>query len=119
MYMEGSSQLGEETEADFMERAKDMPLEERLSAFNKNMATNGHIAQDAATFVVGKGKWLTANYEAGDVVLHNPYMIHAAAKNEDFETGRIRLSTDLRFYEEGSGVDERWMRKYWTPDDGL
>lgn len=119
MYIEGSSQLGKDMEADFMERAKDMPLEERLSGFNKNMAANGQLAQNAVTFGAGKGKWITANYEAGDVVFHNPYMIHGAVKNEDFETGRIRLSTDLRFYEEGSKLDERWMKKDWAPDDGL
>jgi phytanoyl-CoA hydroxylase len=119
MYIEGSTQIGKTMEADFMERAKDMPDEERLSGFNKNMAANGQLAQDAASFGAGKGKWLTANYEAGDVVFHNPYMIHGAVKNEDCETGRIRLSTDLRFYEEGSDLDHRWMQKYWAPDDGL
>lgn len=48
----------------------------------------------------------------------NPYMIHGAIKNDD-PAGRIRLSTDLRFYEEGSDLDTRWMRGVWTPDDGL
>ncbi|KAG0647550.1 hypothetical protein D0Z07_6824 [Hyphodiscus hymeniophilus] len=119
MYMEGSSQLGKEIERDFTERAKDMSPEERLSGFNRNMAEGGQLAQDAAAFGRDEGKWLTADYEAGDVVFHNPYMIHAAVKNEDFETGRIRLSTDLRFYEEGSKLDERWMQKFWTPNDGL
>ena len=58
----------------------------------------------------GKGKlrWLVGNYEAGDVVFHNPWMIHAATKNED-EYGRIRLASDLRFYEEGAAIDERWI----------
>ena len=119
MYIENSSRLGRAMEADFMERAQSLPEEERLSGFNRNMAANGQLAQDAATFGAGKGRWLTANYEAGDVVFHNPYMIHGAVKNEDFETGRIRLSTDLRFYEEGSKMDERWMQRFWAPDDGL
>jgi phytanoyl-CoA hydroxylase len=121
MYIEGSSQLGKNVEADFMARARSdgMTEEERLSGFNRNMGASGQLAQDAATFGKGKGKWITANYEAGDVVFHNPYMVHGAVKNEDFETGRIRLSTDLRFYEEGSRLDERWMKAYWAPDDGL
>jgi phytanoyl-CoA hydroxylase len=119
IYMEGSSQIGRVMEAEFMERAKDMPEEERLSGFNKNMGAHGQLAQDAAEFGRGKGRWLTANYEAGDVVFHNPYVIHAAGKNEDFETRRIRLSADLRFYEEGSSLDHRWMQKAWTPGDGL
>ena len=52
------------------------------------------------------------------MVFHNPYLLHGAAKNED-PLGRIRLSTDLRFYEEGAALDERWMRQVWSPDDGL
>jgi hypothetical protein len=34
-------------------------------------------------------------YEAGNVVAHDPFMMHASAVNEDYE-GRIRLATDLR-----------------------
>ena len=119
MYLEDSSKLGEAIEVDFMERAKDMSLEDRVSAFNKNMTRDGQLAHNAITFQGGKGRWLTANYEAGDVVFHDQYMIHGAVKNEDFETGRIRLGSDLRFYEEGSGIDERWMKKTWEPTDGL
>ena len=58
-----------------------------------------------------------ADYEAGDVVFHDPYMIHTSTRNED-AARRIRLSTDLRFYREGSDLDARWM-KFWTPGDGL
>lgn len=44
-------------------------------------------------------------------------MIHAATKNED-ERGRIRLASDLRFYEDGAAVDRRWM-KLFKYGDGL
>ena len=57
----------------------------------------------------GQGKWLVADYEAGDVVFHDPYTIHGSSKNSDAK-GRIRLSTDLRFYEKGSDIDKRWMK---------
>ena len=57
------------------------------------------------------------NYEAGDVVFHNPWIIHAATKNED-ELGRIRLASDLRFYEEKAAIDDRWM-KLFKHGDGL
>lgn len=93
------------------------------------MRKSGQLANDAELFaremqdLLGgeRGKrprWLTANYEAGDVVFHDPYMIHGAGRNED-KKGRIRLSCDLRFYEAGAACDERWMKKYWSPDDGL
>ncbi len=61
---------------------------------------------------------LVTDYEAGDVVFHHPYSIHASGRNEDAQ-GRIRLSTDLRFYKkDDEGIDRRWL-KIWDPDDGL
>ena len=132
MYLEHSDDIGKEMEADFMDRAADFTPEERINGFNKNMARDGQLSHNvhemtadilAGTFQgasVAKGKkrkWLVGNYEAGDVVFHNPYLIHGAVKNQDPE-GRIRLSTDLRFYEEGAPLDRRWMQ-FWRPDDGL
>ena len=78
--------------------------------FNLSRGHGGFISEDAEEFssTHGKGKlrWLVGNYDAGDVVFHNPWMIHAATKNED-DRGRIRLSSDLRFYEQGAAIDER------------
>ncbi|KIW98103.1 uncharacterized protein Z519_01687 [Cladophialophora bantiana CBS 173.52] len=68
-----------------------------------------------------KFNWFVADFEAGDVVFRLPYTIHTAAANND-PHGRIRLSTDLRFYDkkdvEASATHERW-NKFWTPDDGI
>lgn len=136
IYLESSSDLGRDIEDDFSERARDFSPEERINAFNANMTSSGSIAQDAELFAremqeknkskgvcddKGEGKrlrWLAADYEAGDVVFHVPYMIHGAGRNEDAQ-GRIRLSCDLRFYEEGAPGDKRWMENYWYPGDGL
>ena len=120
MYLENSNTLGEDIEAEFMRNSQDMPEAERIDAFNKNMAKGGFLSHDAEEFgrVEGKGgRWLVGDYEAGDVVFHKPYMVHAATKNED-ERGRIRLASDLRFYKEGAGLDRRWLR-VWRHDDGL
>ncbi|OCL12092.1 hypothetical protein AOQ84DRAFT_285928 [Glonium stellatum] len=120
MYLENSTDLGKQMEAEFMTAAKDMTPEERIDGFNKNMARDGQLSHNADELgrTLGKGRrWLVGNYEAGDVVFHNPYLIHGACKNED-EQGRIRLSTDLRFYEEGAPLDKRWM-VFWKPNDGL
>ncbi|KIY01811.1 uncharacterized protein Z520_01949 [Fonsecaea multimorphosa CBS 102226] len=79
---------------------------------------------DAQEFYEAEGRdfraakeWLTADYEAGDVIFHDPYIVHGTTLNED-KLNRIRLSTDLRFYQEGTSVDERWT-KVWMPTDGL
>lgn len=124
MYLADSTGLGREIEDEFTRRAAEsLTDEERISAFNVNMEKNGMLSHNAGDFAAeyGRGQktggWLVANYEAGDVVFHDPYMIHTSTVNEDVE-GRIRLSTDLRFYKEGSDMDMRWM-KFWTPGDGL
>jgi phytanoyl-CoA hydroxylase len=128
MYMENSSDIGRAMEDDFTERAKDFTPEERVNGFNQNMARDGQLSHNVTELDVEirskwgrvgqrRRRWLAANYEAGDVVFHNPYMIHGAVKNDDPE-GRIRLGTDLRFYQEGT-EDERWMRDVWKPNDGL
>lgn len=121
MYLENSNLLGEELEAEFALNSKGLSAEERIDAFNRCMMQDGFLSHDAEEFgrVRGGGqlRWVVGDYEAGDVVFHKPYMIHAATKNED-ELGRIRLASDLRFYEEGAALDRRWM-KVWTHDDGL
>ena len=121
IYLSNSVGLGRNIEDDFTRRAASLPEEERISAFNVNMDKFGQLSDDAGSFHIneakGKGKWLVSDFEAGDVVFHDPYVIHGSSKNED-PNRRIRLSTDLRFYEEGSDIDQRWM-KFWTPGDGL
>lgn len=78
MYLENSVGIGKKFEADFSEKSKDLTDEERLSAFNKNMMAGGFLDRNAAVFGKFWGRrWLVAPYEAGDVVFHNPFMIHA------------------------------------------
>jgi phytanoyl-CoA hydroxylase len=124
IYLKHSTEIGRQIEANFTEKAQTLPPEERLRAYNKNMASNGSLGTDAQEFYENEGRdfkaakeWLTADYEAGDVIFHNPYIVHGTTLNED-HFNRIRLSTDLRFYQEGTSVDERWM-KVWMPTDGL
>ena len=135
LYLEDSRALGEAIENDFSARARDANFtdQDRISAFNGHMTSTGILSDNPAEFEgefgrfdVGKGKergwrWLGTDYEAGDVVLHHPCSVHTSGGNDDVE-GRIRLSTDLRFYskqdfEEGT-ADARWM-KFWESGDGL
>lgn len=131
MYLEDSTTIGHAMEADFTKRAETFTPEQRINGFNQNMAKDGQLSHNAAELTQDiesgawggeslkkKRRWLVGDYEAGDVIFHNPYMVHGAVKNDDPQ-GRIRLSTDLRFYEEGSKLDERWMKSVWTPTDGL
>ncbi|RSH77164.1 uncharacterized protein EHS24_003798 [Apiotrichum porosum] len=118
MYLSGSVALGEEMEADFMARAQHMTNEERKSAFNANMMGGGILHPDAGRFAGRLGRqWLVAEYEAGDVVFHNPHVIHASCVNAG-EERRIMAHTDIRFVNPKEEFDERWM-VYWTPADGL
>ena len=99
MYLSGSKNLGREIEDEFSTRAEVLPEEERVSAFNAHMGEFGYLSVDAGSFhresASGKGKWLISGFEAGDVVFHDPYMVHGSSRNEDVDN-RIRLSTDLR-----------------------
>lgn len=118
IYLEGSDALGRKMEAEFSARNADLPPEERISAYNKNMRNGGWISTDLADMARRfNSRWLMADYEAGDMVIHSPYMVHAATVNND-PHGRIRLSTDIRYQAKSDDIDQRWTND-WAPDDHL
>ena len=53
------------------------------------------------------GRWLTADYRMGDVLVFTMRTVHAGTDNH---TGGIRLSTDSRYQRADAPVDERWVR---------
>jgi phytanoyl-CoA hydroxylase len=113
LYLEDSVPIGKQLEKEFNAAASKLSDAERISAFNSTMMDTGYLEKDSGKFSKAWGKrWLGANYEAGDVVIHDPYMIHSSAMNED-PKGAIRVATDLRFVESGKPYDQRWM-KIWT-----
>ncbi len=69
----------------------------------------------ALTARVLGGRWLWADYRAGDVVLHSPHIVHASLDNT---SEVMRLSTDLRFRRTDAVADERWNSD-WSADDGF
>ncbi|PHH73164.1 hypothetical protein CDD83_4799 [Cordyceps sp. RAO-2017] len=120
IYLEGGDALGEKFEADFTAKAlaAGMSDDEMRNAFNDHMLSTGFLCDGPAAFARQHGKrWLVAAYEAGDVVLHRPHMIHASTINEDPED-RIRLGTDLRFVNSARPWDTRWANHYRF-DDGV
>ncbi len=60
-------------------------------------------------------RWLSADYRAGDVVIHTPTIVHASTDPGD--TDHMRISTDIRFLRAGSATDPRWTSD-WSADDG-
>ena len=51
-------------------------------------------------------RWLTTDYEMGDLLIFSMYTMHASMDNQ---TKRIRLSTDTRYQLASEPVDERWI----------
>ena len=62
-------------------------------------------------------RWLAADYAAGDLVVHSPYIVHASLDNADPD-GIIRLSTDIRYQRTDEPIDWRWQND-WHYADGL
>jgi phytanoyl-CoA hydroxylase len=100
--------LGREIEADFMQKAEESGLteSERRNAFNQNMMSTGLLADGPREYSETFGRrWLVTTYEAGDVVLHTPYAIHASTMNYDPDN-KIRVGTDLRFVDSSKPWDK-------------
>lgn len=118
IYLEHSDAMGRQMEAEFSVKNAHLPPEERISAYNRNMRDGGWISTDLVNMADRfKSRWLIADYEAGDMMIHSPYMIHAATQNSD-PLNRIRLSTDIRFQRIDDPIDQRWAN-HWVPDDKL
>ncbi len=116
-YLEGSDAWGRALERDYQQRSADLPPGERVKAFNQFM-TSGWLSKDLSSLARQSGlRWLVADYEAGDMVVHSPYMVHASTMNQD-PAGRMRLSTDIRYQRVDDAIDPRWQGD-WRPDDGL
>jgi hypothetical protein len=60
------------------------------------------------------GRWLFTNYEAGDVTIHSPHIVHASL---DTTTEMMRMSADIRFTPITVEPDPRWLTP-WSGDDG-
>jgi len=70
--------LGEEIEAQFSQKAEDAGFteEEAKYAFNNNMMSTGLLSESPAEFArENNRRWLVSSYEAGDVVLHDPFAV--------------------------------------------
>lgn len=118
VYLEGSHATGLRMEHEFAEKALELTPEERINAYNAHMTEGGWVSKNLPDMAERfDTRWLIADYEAGDVMLHSPYMIHASTTNEDLQH-RIRLSTDIRFQNVEDEIDARWTN-HWSLGDML
>ncbi len=118
VYLEGSHAWGRKMEAEFSALNANLSPEEQISAYNRNMSETGWITKDLPSLSERlNARWLMADYEAGDVVFHSAYQIHASTENKDAYR-RIRLSTDIRYQRISDQADARWNND-WAPVDGL
>lgn len=62
-------------------------------------------------------RWLLADYESGDMVVHTAHTVHAALDNVVTD-GTVRLSTDIRYQRSDDPIDGRWQN-FWHDRDGL
>jgi ectoine hydroxylase-related dioxygenase (phytanoyl-CoA dioxygenase family) len=117
-YLQGSHRIGREMEAQFARDGAGLSPEERISAFNRNMTEGGWVSKDLPDMAERfDTRWLFADYEAGDIVLHSPFMIHASTTNQSADR-RLRLSTDIRYQNVDDEIDIRWSN-HWSLDDML
>lgn len=117
IYLEGSDPWARQQEQAFNETHGHLSPAERMRAYNKNMTT-GWLTKDLPTLADQvDSRWLVADYAAGDMVIHSPYMIHAATMNTVAD-GRMRLSTDIRYQRVRDEIDARW-NNHWSLDDML
>jgi hypothetical protein len=53
------------------------------------------------------GRWLTAEYQAGDFLTFGMFTVHASLDNRT--ENRLRISSDTRYQRASEPIDERWI----------
>lgn len=72
-----------------------------------NITPGGWLSRDPVTLRKRLGgRWLTADYQLGDVLLFSVYLVHCSLDNT---SDRIRLTSDTRYQLAAEPVDERWI----------
>jgi hypothetical protein len=52
------------------------------------------------------GRWLTADYQMGDIVIFHVHTIHGGTDNQ---SSKVRISTDTRYQKKSDAIDDRWI----------
>ena len=79
------------------------PDDQDLHAYGNN----GWLTQDPVRLRRAmKGRWLTSEFEPGDVIIFQMFLVHCSLDNQ---SGQFRLSTDSRYQLASEPADERWI----------
>ena len=101
----------------YLEKSHERPAVEALArAFGPiDRADRRPLTHDLKWLADATGRrWLGADCDAGDVIVHSPTVVHAST---DPMIDHMRVSTDIRFLREDAPDDPRWQRD-WAADDG-
>lgn len=103
----------------YLEKSHLLPVESLRGAFPDFPAQAGWITRDLESLSHHTARrWLVNPFfEAGDMMVHGPRMIHATADMHNSQ-GIMRLSTDIRYQAKSEPLDPRWQN-HWREDDGL
>lgn len=75
-----------------------------------NISETGWLSKDPVKLRKNLGgRWLTADYRAGDLLVFSVFTVHTSLDNQSDE---IRLSTDTRYQLASDPVDERWIGEH-------
>lgn len=111
MLLEGSHKQRDRISA-YLERDVDTYCENRpaakaIESGEQVWEWNGVLSKDPVSLREKfGGRWLSAEFKMGDVVIFGMEMIHASLQNQ---TNQIRLSSDTRYQRSSQPADHRWM----------
>jgi ectoine hydroxylase-related dioxygenase (phytanoyl-CoA dioxygenase family) len=82
---------------------------DRVFSNSKHRYAGGMLTKDAPALQTRFGlRWLTTDFQAGDLLVFGMFMLHCSLDNKSPEN-RIRLSVDARYQRASEPVDERWI----------
>jgi hypothetical protein len=79
-----------------------------IEASKKNWEWNGTLSKDPVSLQQKLGgRWLTTDFNAGDLLTFTMHTIHASLDNQSGD--RLRFSSDSRYQPASLPADERWV----------
>jgi ectoine hydroxylase-related dioxygenase (phytanoyl-CoA dioxygenase family) len=89
------------------------PNAEKLASGEMMFEWDGSLSKNPATLQKKLGgRWLTAEYEMGDLLIFSMRTVHASLDNQ---SDRIRISVDTRYQLQSDPIDERFASENPVP----